>query len=138
MNILCHCEVCRKVSGADYSHACWFNVDDFKIISGEDNLSSYSTSDRFKRFSCSICHAKVFGRMHPNKFFNNGSIAVPPSLYDVEFSRDFREQKHEAHAFYPRRIVDFPNDTTIKYRDMPKKFNGSGVVIQNEELRSKL
>jgi len=60
--VMCHCTLCRKLSGTDYSSHVFVAEDQFRILAGEDQLSTYdATPDTSKSF-CKICGSPVVGR----------------------------------------------------------------------------
>ncbi len=55
----CHCNMCRSLSGADYSS--WIIVPDesYSITSGEDCLTEYAASKVFSKTFCNQCGSTV-------------------------------------------------------------------------------
>ncbi len=55
----CHCTMCRSLSGADYSS--WVVVPDaqFRLLSGQDNISSYQATEKFSKTFCASCGSTV-------------------------------------------------------------------------------
>lgn len=57
--INCHCNMCRKLSGADYSSWVVFPASQFRLLAGEQSVSRYqATAHTFKSF-CSTCGSTV-------------------------------------------------------------------------------
>lgn len=55
----CHCNMCRSLSGADYSSWLVLPFDQFSVLSGKDHLSAYEASDNFSKSFCSKCGSTV-------------------------------------------------------------------------------
>ncbi len=60
--IMCHCSLCRKAQGSAYATNANVATDDFKFISGEDNLTAYeSTPGQLKSF-CKTCGSPIMSQ----------------------------------------------------------------------------
>ncbi len=57
--ILCHCNMCRRLSGADYTTWVSVSADGFRIDSGHDKLSEYRVSERVSQNFCTVCGTRV-------------------------------------------------------------------------------
>lgn len=57
--LICHCNMCRVLSGADYSSWLVFPADQFRVIAGEELVNDYQASENFFRFFCSDCGSTV-------------------------------------------------------------------------------
>jgi len=57
---VCHCGMCRKLHGSDYTT--WITVakDDFSIDKGSDVISEYQVSEHTIGYFCSCCGTKVY------------------------------------------------------------------------------
>jgi hypothetical protein len=55
----CHCTMCRSLSGADYSSWVVLPAAQFRITSGEENISTYQATEKFSRSFCSSCGSTV-------------------------------------------------------------------------------
>jgi len=55
----CHCNMCRQLSGADYSS--WVVIKDaqFTLLQGADQLQSYQASTHFSKTFCRRCATPV-------------------------------------------------------------------------------
>ena len=60
-SIHCHCTMCRRWNGAGYTSWCAVQKDHLRILSGEDRLVRYQSSDHAGRFFCSVCGSSLFG-----------------------------------------------------------------------------
>jgi hypothetical protein len=59
----CHCEDCRRISGATYSSALVVESSGFSISRGEDQLTAYESSPGKHRCFCKNCGAPIVARM---------------------------------------------------------------------------
>ena len=55
----CHCNMCRSLSGADYSSWVILPADQFNLLSGSENLTIYQATEKFTKSFCSKCGATV-------------------------------------------------------------------------------
>lgn len=51
----CHCSKCRRWHGAAYRTRSSIRSDQFRWVSGEDNLSRYAASDKVTKYFCKTC-----------------------------------------------------------------------------------
>ncbi len=58
--IHCHCSLCRKNSGTAYATNGFINAADFEIISGQNNLSTFSFKPGRNRHFCTRCGSPVY------------------------------------------------------------------------------
>lgn len=58
----CHCDQCRKASGAEFATNASTRSSDFKITSGEDLLAEYESSPRQARVFCGRCGSPIMKR----------------------------------------------------------------------------
>ena len=91
----CHCSQCRHTQGAPI--VTWFGVDvnNFKIIRGDDALRWYSSSETAERGHCSHCGSPLFfkGERWPNEMH-----------ITRESTQDNILIKPKVHVFYNRRV----------------------------------
>ena len=55
----CHCNMCRQLSGADYSSWVIFPVEQYKIRAGTECISYYQATDNFSKSFCSKCGSTI-------------------------------------------------------------------------------
>lgn len=95
----CHCEMCRKWSGGPF-----LTVDcgsDVKV-DGEENLSTYSSSDWAERVFCKKCGTSLFYRLkQTNQHFISSEV-----FNEVDLNFDHQVFIDEKPAYY-----DFSNET---------------------------
>ncbi|NQZ07678.1 MAG: GFA family protein [Algicola sp.] len=58
--IHCHCSLCRKSTGTAYATNGFVNTADFKLIKGDDNLSSFGFKPGRERHFCKTCGSPVY------------------------------------------------------------------------------
>lgn len=63
----CHCNMCRSLSGADYSSWLVLAADQFTLLSGADVLTAYQASEQFSKTFCRQCGSTV-SCVNDNKF----------------------------------------------------------------------
>lgn len=59
-----HCSICRRAHGAAFATWCGVKseVDQFQIIVGKENLTSYKSTKEAERQFCKICGSQLFFR----------------------------------------------------------------------------
>lgn len=55
----CHCNLCRSLSGADYSSWLIFPEAQFRILTGADNTTAYQATEKFQRTFCRSCGSTI-------------------------------------------------------------------------------
>jgi hypothetical protein len=58
--IHCHCSLCRKNSGTAFATNGFINSADFEIISGKNNLSTFSFKPGRNRCFCTSCGSPIY------------------------------------------------------------------------------
>ncbi|MBF0699300.1 GFA family protein [Streptococcus danieliae] len=58
--ILCFCSVCRKANGSAFSANLRVRLSDFELESGEESLTTYSSSPGKIRVYCAHCHSPLY------------------------------------------------------------------------------
>nr|WP_229680731.1 GFA family protein [Marinobacterium zhoushanense] len=92
----CHCSMCRKWTGGPLMAVdCGTEVK----FSGEENISTYSSSDWAERGFCARCGSHLFYRLK-----QNGQYIIPAGLFDTAEALNFDHQifideKPEYYAF---------------------------------------
>lgn len=56
----CHCNACRKMSGAAYSTYCVVAEDDFRLTKGAEQLAVYQVSENTRKHFCAACGTHVY------------------------------------------------------------------------------
>jgi len=65
--IHCHCSLCRKNSGTAYATNGFVNTDDFNIVKGQDNLSTFSFKPGRNRHFCKTCGSPIYSSNEDDK-----------------------------------------------------------------------
>lgn len=82
----CHCKMCQKQHGAAFVTYARFPREKVKYVAGEDNLTSYNSSDDILRKFCETCGSNIeWG--HSQKYPDRVGIAA--GLFDTDFKVDF-------------------------------------------------
>ena len=80
----CHCNMCRSLSGADYSSWLVIPSGQFRILSGQDNTSMYKASGHFSKTFCSNCGSTISsvnsGKFPGHIYIAKGNITSEYSL----------------------------------------------------------
>ena len=58
--IHCHCSLCRKNSGTAYATNGFINATDLFFVSGEENLTTFSTKPGRYRHFCTRCGSPIY------------------------------------------------------------------------------
>lgn len=51
----CHCSKCRRWHGAPFRTRASISVSQFKLVSGQESLSSFKSSDNVTKYFCKVC-----------------------------------------------------------------------------------
>lgn len=70
----CHCNMCRSLSGSDYSSWVVIPSDQFKVLSGQANLTEYQAAEKFSKSFCKSCGSTV-SCVNDDKFPNHTYVA---------------------------------------------------------------
>ena len=60
-SVHCHCTMCRRWNGAGFTTWCAVAKDHLRILSGEEKLVRFQSSEHAGRFFCSVCGSSLFG-----------------------------------------------------------------------------
>jgi len=74
MNI-CHCSMCRKVTGSAYGVFAHIHSSKFSWLSGNENISVYESSPDHLRVFCKTCGSNM-----PNE--NGDYVCIPAGAFD--------------------------------------------------------
>lgn len=84
----CHCSLCRKQSGVGYNLATIVNLSEFRWISGEECIASWSRPAGYRTDFCKLC-----GSTLPNPLRNLPYVWIPVGLLEdrleMECAGDF-------------------------------------------------
>ena len=59
---ICHCTVCRRLSGSAFMAYCGVETSAFRVVGGEGELSTYDVTDRLEKSFCRRCGSLLFTR----------------------------------------------------------------------------
>lgn len=74
----CHCSLCRKQGGSVSNTATVVALENFRWISGQENISSFVKPTGFRSDFCSTCGSTV-----PNPLRNTSYMWVPSGMIDA-------------------------------------------------------
>ena len=74
---LCHCSMCRKVTGAAYGVFAHTNLKHFYWLSGENRITRYESSPGEYRVFCSVCGSNV-----PSTNTESSHVCIPAGSFD--------------------------------------------------------
>jgi hypothetical protein len=113
----CHCEHCRRYSGAPVNAFALWKDGDVEATKGEDLLTHFQSSEISDRRFCSKCgcHVRID---HPKIGLVDVRGAIPKSI----------TFKPTVHLNYEETILHL-KDGLPKLRDFPKEIGGSGEVM---------
>ena len=82
--INCHCNMCRQLSGADYSSWVVFPAAQFSLLAGQGGITAYQVTEQFSKTFCATCGATV-SAINNSKFpgcvyVARGNITTPAEL----------------------------------------------------------
>ena len=72
----CHCSICRKAHGAAFATFAIVPMEHYELLSGEELIASYGSSEQHTRHFCRVCGASLPYQTKPD------SMDVPASLLD--------------------------------------------------------
>ena len=80
----CHCNTCRKWNGGPFLG---IDCNTAVTISGEENITSFSSSEWAERGFCSKCGTHLFYKLK-----HNGQYIMPVDLFDIKAKLNFDHQ----------------------------------------------
>lgn len=60
--VYCHCSLCRKAQGSAFATNGNVQLQNFTFLSGEDNLTSYQSSDTQEKLFCTTCGSPILSK----------------------------------------------------------------------------
>merc|ERR1712160_162332 len=108
---ICHCSVCRRLSGAPFVVSALFANASVSVLStdgGDAKLISLQSSPRVARRRCAQCGSPVLAEL------GGKTRAVPLALFGSLPPRQAWKPQHHLH--YDSRIIDV-EDNLVKYSD---------------------
>ena len=83
--LICHCNMCRELSGSDYSTWVVMKSEDFTLLKGAELLNSYQATDKFSKSFCSQCGSTV-KCVNNDKFPDHIYVARGNIISDIELN----------------------------------------------------
>lgn len=79
----CHCRSCRKAHAAIFAPTAGVLHEHFRILKGEEKLTSYPSSDRKTRHFCSVCGSQIVAKRegHPNVLLRVATLDEDPGAH---------------------------------------------------------
>jgi len=95
----CHCSMCRRVHGAGY--VTWIAVptSQFRFVSGQDELTTYQSSEHGRRSFCQVCGSPLFCVLDTH-----------PEVIDITLAslHDPIDREPQAHYYFTDRVEWMP------------------------------
>jgi len=113
----CHCDACRRYSGAPIAAFTLWKPEQVKITKGENFLGKFKSSDMSERRFCTKCGAHVIVD-HPTLGLVDIRAGLPA---EVAF-------KPSVHLNYEDTVLHV-KDGLPKLRDFPKEIGGTGQTL---------
>jgi hypothetical protein len=79
----CHCTICRKITGASFSTIVIVAEDDFTVVQGTDQLSTWQVSGLAAKNFCCKCGTPIF---NTNKKYPGRRMIFLGSFDDPKFA----------------------------------------------------
>jgi len=116
-SVFCHCDACRRYSGAPLSAFTLWKPEHVKITKGKDLLATFKSSDLSDRRYCTACGGNVLVE-HANLSLIDIPAGVLPML----------AFKPTVHLNYEETVLPM-KDSLPKLRDFPAAIGGSGQTM---------
>jgi len=118
MMVNCHCSMCRKEHGTPFVTFAGAPLAGFHWLSGEDNLTTYASSEKGHRSFCRTC-----GSAAPMLLPETGMVIAPAG--ELEQDPGVRPQMH---IFVGSKAPGYViTDDLPQYEEYPPEWGGSGV-----------
>jgi hypothetical protein len=113
----CHCHNCRRYSGMPVMAFTWWKAENVSIITGEQFLGKFKTSDITERRYCTKCGGAVLG-----EHASHGLVDVPAGILPT------LAFKPTVHFNYEDTVLPM-KDGLPKLKDFPAAVGGSGETL---------
>ena len=60
--VICHCDMCKRAQGTPFASNAPIERAAFRILKGEDVLSTYASSANKQRIFCSLCGSPIYSQ----------------------------------------------------------------------------
>merc|ERR1711916_153182 len=111
---ICHCSLCRKCSGGPFTHMAGPKSENFKVLSGGDNVIQFSSSAEIKRVRCKDCGVNVYNET------TKGFHGIPVPCIDDAYKNNkvLQSLAPTVHIYYADRVMDL-KDGLPKFNAAP-------------------
>lgn len=79
----CHCGACRKATGSAFATNIIVLTEDFKVVAGQELLSSFESSPNKRRHFCSACGSPIYSHGEATKHVvsvRSGTLDTDPAI----------------------------------------------------------
>jgi len=90
----CHCNMCRQLSGADYSSWVVLNDAQFTLLKGAELLQKYQASEHFSKTFCRQC-GTVVSAVNQDKFPGHTYVARGTVRTDTDLPVNLQVFTHD-------------------------------------------
>ena len=88
--VYCHCSLCRKAQGSAFAANANVNINEFKFISGEQELTGYESTPGQTKYFCKNCGSPIMSKTDAMP----GKVRVRLGTIDSDIN-----EKPRAHIF---------------------------------------
>jgi hypothetical protein len=101
---ICHCTICRRLSGGVYSQQSLHSQKNFTCEATENDLWSIQTSPNVTRYRCKECGSPVYAKL------GKGKTYVVPRSALINIAKDDKSFAPTHHMHYKQRVVNVEDD----------------------------
>ena len=101
---ICHCTVCRRLSGGVYSQQSLHSQKNFTCEATENDLWSIQTSPNVTRYRCKECGSPVYATL------GKGKTYVVPRSALINVAKDDKSFAPTHHMHYKQRMISVEDD----------------------------
>lgn len=101
---ICHCTVCRRLSGGVYSQQSLHSQKNFTCEATENDLWSIQTSPNVTRYRCKECGSPVYATL------GKGKTYVVPRSALINIAKDDKSFAPTHHMHYKQRMISVEDD----------------------------
>lgn len=121
--VICHCNICTRISGGIAVAYVGFSDNDLKIIDEQNNLTSYKSTENMERYFCKTCFSNVYNQsLIPDLQFRDCPLSNFKTDLDGKIEH-INELKPENHINFdnckPCYVDMFKKDGLLKFSGMP-------------------
>ncbi len=117
----CHCSLCRKATGSNANAATLVHQENFKWISGQENITSFQKATDYRSDFCSVC-----GSPTPNPLRNSNLMWIPAGLLTGDIDAEIVVHFHMASSA----SWDKDSEHCIRLEADPESINSLNEMLQ--------